>query len=256
MSLTDPKRPECIDKHIGLEVELLSPFDRATCIKLLTKCSIANCIQIKNDGSITRDGLEEVYCKTCDHICEQHTRDPISKTILCHLCGKFLTKDTSNNEAIYPHELNILFKEKDLPKVIGELASIFHTLKAYVNNSCGLHVHLDMRSRDPYACFERLVESQDMLYKLVKKDRRKSDYCRRVPKGSTFDEWPHRNSSINPTAFRKHQTIEVRLHHGTTSVKEIFWWVKSLVSIVEGKKLGVALNKYITTQTEAMKKAS
>jgi phosphoenolpyruvate synthase/pyruvate phosphate dikinase len=65
-----------------------------------------------------------------------------------------------------------------------------------------------------------------------------------VPLGFTADtqhtfqidfEAGERHLAINTESLEEHRTIEIRLHHGTVNVKEIYSWVKYLTSLIKGK---------------------
>lgn len=255
MSVTSPKKPLDLDKHIGLEIELLSPFKRSKVISILNKSPLKNNIQVKNDGSIQRSALNERYiCRNCTHNCDNHIH--ANGAVRCHICNNVIAKSNEESSAIEPHELNIIFKEKDLVKTMKQLSSLLKELKAQVNKSCGLHVHIDMRQRSPYTCFANLVKAQDYLFTLVKKERMNNIYCKKVKADAELNSPVDRHSTINPNALLEHGTIEIRMHHGTTDVKEIYWWIKNLICVAEGKKPGVLITKYAKKQSEAMKKAS
>jgi Putative amidoligase enzyme len=257
MDLSEQKFPKGEDKHIGLEIELVSPFEREHIKKLLDKSPIKNNIQVKGDSSIKPDGFTTggsvfVECKKCLHYCNNHVLE--GAKLLCDQCGQ-LIKTFKTGQGAFGHELNFVFKEKDIVTFMKQVHNILKTIKASANKSCGLHVHLDMRKRDAAKCFTNLVTSQDLLYKLVAKNRRRNSYCKKVPKNTSiikdgeyrFLDVP-RHSAINPQAVREHNTIEVRLHHGTVDVKEIYNWTKTLIAIVEGRKFSATLLNYHKAQ--------
>lgn len=158
-------------------------------------------------------------------------------------------------------EIRVLVKQSEVATMIPIIVSKLKELGAAVNASCGLHVHLDMRNRKVTKCYKRLVDSQEVLRKMVAKSRLDNRYCKmntvndfnKALKG-TFkmvtrpDPWnpgrtrktkeyvtrPEGRASINPEAYGAHQTLEVRLHEGTLNDKKIITWVNKLVEIVDG----------------------
>lgn len=106
------------------------------------------------------------------------------------------------------------------------------------NRSCGLHVHVDMVSsseqdRDALWNFGKWV--QDDMFKLVARSRSQSQYCKRLgnDRGDRY-LWLNIDS-----AFDRHRTVEVRLHHGTTQPDRVYQWAKLCLRLVEtGMKLG------------------
>lgn len=80
-------------------------------------------------------------------------------------------------------EVRILDTEKNIFDTIEKVCQILTNLGARVNNSCGLHVHLDMRNRpddEISMIFDNLLKSQDYLRSLVAKHRIRSTYCKRL----------------------------------------------------------------------------
>jgi hypothetical protein len=99
-----------------------------------------------------------------------------------------------------------------------------------VNNSCGLHVHLDQRDvtrQGAYARAIRLTHSLSFLKLMVPKSRTKNNtYCKMNPAGELNPN--DRYYAINWCSWCEHKTIEIRLHSGTTSAEKIKNWVEIL----------------------------
>ncbi len=131
----------------------------------------------------------------------------------------------------FSYEFRVLAKENEIAKVLTRLGKVFEHFNLEVNNSCGLHVHLDMRHRDFKACVKKLYKLQDVLFCLVDKDRWDNEYCSYSEESSSTDKY----SSINTSSYWERKTIEVRLHEGTTDFKKIIKWVQLLVNIVSAK---------------------
>lgn len=128
-------------------------------------------------------------------------------------------------------ELRILIPEAELKTVFPRLKNAFAEASLKVNESCGLHVHLDMRNRDLTKCFNRLCAFQDVLFGLVDPDRWKNRYCYYT----TNTNKNERYLAINKSSYRKHKTLEVRLHHGTVNIRKIEKWVGLLLNIINSK---------------------
>jgi len=94
--------------------------------------------------------------------------------------------------------------------------------RAYVNGSCGTHVHFDMRGfkREQIELFGfRLACAVPALKKLLPKSRRNNDNCHDIinsidGNGDDFDFGysDDRYCFVNMQAYRDHKTIEVRGH--------------------------------------------
>jgi len=134
-----------------------------------------------------------------------------------------------------PHELRILTKEKEFPRIIKKVCKILKG-KTSVNKSCGLHVHLDMRNRNPDMAYANLFASQALLYAMCPKTRLTNSYCKPANsyhKMTANSQSGDRYYGINAAAFGRHKTIEVRIHSGTVNAFKIINWVKLLIQIAD-----------------------
>lgn len=135
-------------------------------------------------------------------------------------------------------ELKILAKESEIEKVITKVCKLLNTdNRADVNDSCGLHVHLDMRNRKVEDSFKKLYEVQDKMETFVDDTRLGNDYCMRnsVPRFSYYANGSSRYYTINAMAYKKFKTLEVRLHDGTLNSTRINKWIKFLLTTVKQK---------------------
>lgn len=153
-----------------------------------------------------------------------------------HVC---LKEDGSINQddGTFDHEVCILAKEKDIYSVVKDVSEVLRLSNAKVNKSCGLHVHLDMRSRDHEIAFHNLICSQNVLYAMNPFSRQAGTYCKRVEtKDFKVAASGDRYFGINATAFAKHKTIEIRIHSGTIMDEKINNWIKLLLAISSKKE--------------------
>lgn len=154
------------------------------------------------------------------------------------------------------YELKLILPEKKLDRTLKKLDKFLKAIRFKTNSSCGLHVHLDMRSRKYKQVARNLAHVQKIMSKLVTKSRRNNRFCsivedieflvsgERYRSHNWWDDsyrWetrgPDRQSAINAYhAYRKHKTIEVRLHHATTDIKVIKNWINLLLSVVSCRK--------------------
>jgi hypothetical protein len=126
-------------------------------------------------------------------------------------------------------EMRILIPEKKLAFYLKRLSKLFVKKQFGINESCGLHIHLDMRNRDVEKCFKRLLKFQDVLFGMVDKDRWTNVYCSPTPDHNHY-------GAINRSAYEKHKTIEIRMHHATLDMKQIEKWVNLLLRIIGDNK--------------------
>lgn len=78
------------------------------------------------------------------------------------------------------HELRVLCKYSQMKKVMPILKSYLDGVGAMTNDSCGLHVHLDMRGKNAAKAFSNLIAKQEQMYKSVPENRRNNDFCEQL----------------------------------------------------------------------------
>lgn len=135
-------------------------------------------------------------------------------------------------------EVTVLFDASHGFSKIQRVCKILNDMGASVNTTCGLHVHLDMhgktRSESHAIGHTKLGRCLPVLAKLVPESRRANTYCKLEVSESGSDDC--RYYAVNMTALSKHDTIEVRLHSGTTDPLKIESWVRLLLAIVNTPK--------------------
>jgi len=208
----------------------------------------------------------------CDHHYDELV-EIINRKGLGQLC--WLKDDGSlDHEELIGHELNILCTEKNYRQVLSKFNDLFREIEAEVNGTCGLHVHLDARNRSQKQMFSNLVACQDILFKMQPPSRRRNTYCRPT-KSRNFDEAirEYERTAINPQAYRRHKTIEVRLHSGTTNLNKISNWIALLIKITSKRtiiknpiatlqglnkivRLSSSMRRYIAARVEAFEEAA
>jgi len=204
-----PKVPakEFKTNYVGIELELFCKLDRHNLLENFIKEKLAGYVCVKDDGSLRPE----------------------------------------NN--YHPHEVTVLCKqdmaEEIIPKIIKVLRS--QDCDAAVNNSCGMHLHIDVRNRDPYTTYSKLVKALPLLTKLVPNDRISNTFCRLntlpdlksqyknglIENGPITSTREIRYQAINPLSVAKYKTIEIRLHSGTLNIKKILNWIDICTSIAD-----------------------
>lgn len=147
----------------------------------------------------------------------------------------------------YCHEVTIIAKQENIKGVIERVCAVLNSeqVAAYVNNTCGMHVHLDMRHRDPNVCYRNLYNALPVLAAMVPKNRTNGEEGGRYCALNEYSDFivsgnrENRYRAINPEAYKKHKTLEVRLHSGTTNFNKISNWVSILTSIVDKKEMSL-----------------
>ncbi len=225
LDMKNDKHPDKETKirYIGVEIELAAVENREQLCDAIFAAGIGKHICVKNDGSIGDGSRDQTVA--------------VSK-----LREKFP----------HTHEICVLAKENEIEEVIKKLCHVLNNvLHVSVDKTCGLHVHFDMRSRDVKLCFNNLVLSQQFLYAMLPAQRRNSRYSRPTKGADYRDGTGDRFCGVNSEAYRKYQTLELRMHCGTTNERKINNWIKLGIAICNAPKM-----KSAPTTIAAFKKAT
>ncbi len=198
-------------------------------------------IEIEMLSGIDFNEIEKLFCENKLH---RYVNLGEDVSIKCEVGG------------FYAMELRICVPEDILDEKLKAITNALKKARCYVNKTCGMHVHLDMRNRDPELCYRNLFKVQDIMLSSQPLDRRKNKYCQpnTTPslKLSEFDgdgDNATRRLAINTQSYNKNnmKTIEIRIHEGSVKYENIFNWVNFLVGTVS---LTEELRKPIQTITE------
>lgn len=189
------KKPYDKSNYVGVEIELICKSNRETLEKKFIEERLANNVYIKDDSSIQRESDGE-----------------------------------------WTHEITLISKQQNINNVITKVCDVLNSkdIGAYVNDSCGIHVHVDMRNRDYIKCYKNFVNSLTILSSMVPASRIQSRYCMlNTSDDFTTGRNSGRRQAINPMSFESHNTLEIRLHSGSTNGIKINNWVNILIAIAE-----------------------
>ncbi len=160
---------------------------------------------------------------------------------------KFVTiKDDGSIEADdfdeSPQEIVVSFRS-GADSIVKNICAFLKD-RAYVNKSCGAHVHFDMRSykKDTVEKYgKRLANSVPALKQILPKSRRDNEFCSDQDM-SKLEGYDTRYAFVNLQAYKKHRTIEVRGHAGTINAKKILNWIKICETIMLNGKPRTKIN--------------
>lgn len=152
-----------------------------------------------------------------------------------------------NQDEFFPIEFKLLTLSNDFSN-LKKFCDFLKEVGAQVNKSCGLHVHFDARelSQDKQITVDkrkqsyrgrRVANSLDVLKLLIPNSRRTNSYCKLQMSGRD------RYSAVNLVALNRHQTIEIRLHSGTTNFTKIVSWIKLINDIMNCARLSSGAKK-------------
>lgn len=194
------KKPYDKANYVGVEIELICKASRERLQQAFIDARLAGNVYLKDDQSIQRE-----------------------------------------TEGDQTHEITIISKQPYINDVINRVCAVLNSkdIGSYVNDSCGIHVHIDMRNREYPVCFKNFVNSLPVLIAMVPSGRLQSKYC--VPNISDDFQYSKgnqqldRRQAINPLSYGSHRTVEIRMHSGSTNATKINNWVNILVAIAESK---------------------
>ena len=128
-------------------------------------------------------------------------------------------------------EVKVTFRHEKPIRLKGVVDKLGRA-NAEINTTCGMHIHLDQRGVSSTMASKRarrLIKALPALAKIVAPSRLGNHYCQLndpIKLGQTYRHSYNRYRAINFTsAYRKHKTLEVRIHGGTLDFWKIIGWV-------------------------------
>lgn len=243
--------------HIGVEIEFISKISKRMLAEIIMNKhpEISEFIVLKEDGSIECEN--DAQCSSCEgngtimlecddcngqgkfkdddgemHVCDSCGGDGYH-TVDCSDCdgSGYIEGGETDCEAV------ICAPENKIKGVLKKLLTIINEdAEGYVNKSCGLHVHLDMRNRNVSKSYRRLFHNKEFLFKMLPDSRLfENRYCQPNEHSSFISEKKREDRYLhfNPTAYDKYRTLEIRMHTGTINYNKITNWIDLLVSVVD-----------------------
>lgn len=115
---------------------------------------------------------------------------------------------------------------------------------AYVNKSCGLHVHVgigDLNNTQIVNIYKNYQKLEDLIDSFMSESRRNSQWACSLRRFDFSDCNTQRDleytigtryCKVNPQSYSRHRTVEFRQHGGTTNYQKISMWVKFCTKLV------------------------
>jgi hypothetical protein len=243
--LFERKYPTTKQKYVGIEIEfLLLAKDEDKLCKLLDDAKVQYNVHLGTDGSVTdvdfKPKMEFGYDSNFGY----------DRLKCVNIKDKYLGK-----------EIRILATEKEAPTFIDKVCEAIRQAGGKINDTCGLHVHLDMRNREFNEVFNNFFFVQKLLFTTQPKTRRASKYCKIMARRTAPVKTKY--YAINKMSYAEHRTLEIRLHQGTIDPKEIKMWTGLLIKIADTAKkfkksvksfdeleLPVALKEYLDVRVK------
>jgi hypothetical protein len=147
------------------------------------------------------------------------------------------------------YEIRLLIPVLEVHSVLPSILKALRQAGTKVNASCGTHVHFDMRhlSFDQVkAAYKNLFHSQNILFGIQPPSRQANNYCERNSSSDLTGNETERYKAINPCAYQKYATLELRLHAGTLDDRKLINWIALCRAIMTGPMLIQAKRKLET----------
>lgn len=228
------------DTWIGVEIECIIPYDFNGSHEEYEECDDCH-----GDGGFEWNEENEEYeteCRTCDGRGQVDSSDSnLNKLQAYFKHNKVKYTNVKYDGSIEPKdgffaaEITVLTKTNDMSN-LKQVCTLLNEIGAEVNKSCGMHVHLDSRHLDEKEVVKigrKFRKCLPFLLSMVPKSRRSNHFCK--PRVSTLNG--SRYTAVNLSAFKKYNTIEIRLHSSTTDFNKIQHWVILLNCIAKSDKL-------------------
>lgn len=224
------KSPTSRRKYVGIEIEfLLAKGGYSKMEKLLIKNNLQWYVHLGGDGSVQDTEFVPEYAMRQNNWNNQ--------------MHQYITNEQDRKVG---REIRILVEECEAANIITQCCDIIKQCRGIINETCGLHVHVDLRNRDYGKVYHNLFSVQGLMFLTQPASRRKNKFCRKLPrllKGDDVDRY----YAINKRAYKEHRTMEVRLHEPTLEAKDIIMWTKFLVKIAD---MNTMLDKKVTSVEE------
>jgi len=192
------------DKGLGIEIETLAPISGVEAQKL-----IPSFMRVAEDGSIKNDDGSYAWSNS----------------------NKPANANQVTSDHMWGIEFRILIKRAEMETRLMKAVEAINRMGCRVNKSCGLHIHLDMRDKtqeEVTILGTKMVKWFKSLIELVPASRRDNKFCRlENPETARY-------AAISfEEAFKRHKTIEIRLHSSTTSHIKIIQWIRLIETVAE-----------------------
>lgn len=127
-----------------------------------------------------------------------------------------------------PQEVVLMYKTGN-EQIVRDVCAMLKG-RAYINNSCGTHVHFDMRHVGPNEVKQygqRVARAVPALKTILPKPRRNNKFCVSNINNMESRGDPHeRYSFVNLQSYPKYKTLEIRGHSATLKADKILTWIK------------------------------
>lgn len=184
----------------------------------------------------TQDKYIGIEIELISNLDEYEIQDIVEEMKLEDIVDVGMDGSIETNMDGYGHELKLLIKQQELKNTLARVQTLLNRINARVNNSCGLHVHIDMRNRKFLDSVKKLLNVQNIMLKSVPKHRINNEYCMPVKREDYGEDMVigKYHTIHSEECYEDYKTIEVRIHEGTTNMIDVYNWCNFLIKTVDG----------------------
>lgn len=135
-------------------------------------------------------------------------------------------------------------------KEIETVCKAWNEVGSMVNNSCGFHVHIsayNYTKEDLRRLLLVWAKIENIVFYLVSPSRRNNRFAKLLRKDSEFSSWVlsseiarhDRYKAVNLNPYNLYNTVEFRIHQGTTNPEKVIFWVVFCLKLMEKVKAGL-----------------
>jgi hypothetical protein len=190
----------------------------------LNSNSIAIATRLRPPGECLGIELEFVASKGSDIVSWDHSEYPVHPWLFFKGDGSIRANQSNETLANYQELTWFINGNSNMDwKNMQNVLSAMTGSGAGVNNSCGNHVHIDMRHRTAVSAARTANKVRDAIntwaHRAVSFTRAHNTYC-----GIDRDHHNNRYTAVNTECISEHQTIEVRLGMPTLNFYKLKYW--------------------------------
>lgn len=173
----------------------------------------------------------------------------------CYKCRHFLefrVKRDCSIEGRNPYEITTpILKGREGFEKLQDLCTTLRDCISTVNDTCGLHIHIDACGMSDTQIFKliKIYQREEFAIDAKMHSNRRGNNCEfckslqgiNLNSATCLDDLykliPNRNYKVNIYSLEKYGTVEFRQHHGTFKYEEIRSWIEYVMQMFKEAKV-------------------
>lgn len=216
------------------------------CAECLNHWAQRNNIKLMNPyqiGKARRIGIELEYISK---ISRKRTQElinelfPINEVLEEERCWQVKTDGSIHYNDDFPYATEIATPPLRIDQlgILKSVLSVINEHGAKVNHSCGLHVHIEAKIQTVKKAMIIWHKFEDIIVLCLPPSRRNNSYAEPLRKYfRTYENIETTNTCnrylmVNPAAYERHGTVEIRAHSPTLNYYKIKHWTLLCLALV------------------------